>query len=97
MKRVLRRSEKICIRNGTMISWKAYQQVRRFYQIRFAEKKIKTISKKIEECGSDTKTLFKLVNHLTGHIPENQLLARTTDKELADELSGFFIQNIIGI
>ena len=57
----------------------------------------KTISKKIEECGSDTKELFKLVNHLTGHMPENQLLARTSDEELADELSGFFIQNIIGI
>ena len=92
MKRGLRRSEKICIRNGTMNSWKSYQQVRRFYQIKITQKKMKTISKKIEECGSDIKKSFKLMNHLTGHKPENPLPARTTDKELADEFTDFFIQ-----
>ena len=50
------------------------------------------MSKKIEEHGSDTKKLFKLVNHLTGCKPKNPLPARTTDKELADEFANFFIQ-----
>ena len=75
-----------------MISRESYQQVRRFYQIKIAEKKIKTISKKIEECRSDTKNSFKLVNHVTGHKPKNPLLARTTDRELSDEFTDFFIQ-----
>ena len=53
--------------------------------------KRETISKKIEECGSDGRKLPQLVNHLTGHKPENPLLARNTDKELADEFADFFI------
>ena len=32
MKRALRRSEQIWIRNSTMICWKAYQQVRKLYK-----------------------------------------------------------------
>ena len=44
-------------------------------------KKVK-ISKKIDECGSDSKKLFQLVNHLTGCKPENPLLTSKTDKEL---------------
>ena len=54
MKRALRRSEKIWIRNSTTICWKVYQQVRKLYQSKIAEK-IKTISMKMEECGHDTK------------------------------------------
>ena len=95
MKRALRRSKKIWVRNRSTISWKSYQQVRRFYQIKITEKKIKTISKKIEQCGSDTKKLFKLLNHLTGCKPEIPLPARTNDKELADGFTDFFIQKII--
>ena len=41
MKRALRRSEQIWIRNSTMIWWKAYQQVRKLYQEKIVEKKIK--------------------------------------------------------
>ena len=41
------------------------------------EKKKEKISRKIEECGSDGKNLFQLVNHLTGH---NQ--TSTTNQEV---------------
>ena len=41
MKRVLRRSKKIGVRNGTMISWKAYQQVRRSCQIKLLKRRSK--------------------------------------------------------
>ena len=40
------------------------------------EKKKEKISRKIEECGSDSKNLFQLVNHLTGHKPELPLPTR---------------------
>ena len=54
MKRALRRSEKIWIRNSYTICWKAYQQVRKLYQSKIVKRKIKTISIKIEEWGHDT-------------------------------------------
>ena len=44
---------------------------------------------KTEECGYDTKRLFQLVNHLSGHKPDYPILARDTDKELADEFDDF--------
>ena len=58
---------------------------------------IKTVSIKIEECSHDTRKLFQLVNHLTGHKPDNPLLARGTKQELANEFTDFFIQKIIKI
>ena len=52
-----RTSEKIRMRNSSTICWKAYQQVSKQYQSNMAEKKIKIISMKIEECGHDTKNI----------------------------------------
>ena len=59
------------------------------------EKKKKKISRKIEECGSDGKKLFQLVNHLTGHKLELPLPTRRPDKELADEFANFFFSKIV--
>ena len=44
-----------------------------------------------------TQKIFQLVNHLTGHKPDNPLLARGTEQELANEFADFFIQKIIKI
>ena len=52
---------------------------------------------KIEDCGSDSKKLFLLVNHLSGHKPEIPLPARKSDKELAEEFASFFLSKIIKI
>ena len=41
MKRAVRRSEKIWVRNGTMISWNIYQHIRRLHQIKIVEKRSK--------------------------------------------------------
>ena len=60
------------------------------------EKK-ENISRKIEECGSDSKKLFQLVNHLTGCKPGLPLPTRKSDKELADEFANFFFSKIIKI
>ena len=46
---------------------------------------------KIEECGSNSKKLFLLVNHLTGCKPEIPLPTRRSDKELAEEFTSFFL------
>ena len=52
---------------------------------------------KIEKCGSDSKKLFLLVNHLTGHKPEIPLPTRRSDKELAEEFASFFLSKIVKI
>ena len=58
MKRVLRRCEKVWVRNRIEDSWRTYQQARSLYQGKIVEKKRETISKKIEECSSDSKNCF---------------------------------------
>ena len=89
--------KKLRVRNGTSDSWRAYQQARSLYQGKIVKRKRETISKKIEECGSNSRKLFQLVNHLAGHKPENPLLPRNTDKELANEFADFFISKIVRI
>ena len=84
------------MRNGTEDSWKAYQQAKSLYQGKIVKKK-ETISQKIEECSSNSRKLFQLVNHPTGQKPENPLLARNTNKELADEFADFFISKMVKI
>ena len=78
-------------------SWKAYKEIRNQYQDRLMEKKREKINKKIEACDSDSKKLFLLVNHLTGHKPETPLPTRRSDKELADEFVSFFLSKTVKI
>ena len=61
------------------------------------ENKREKITMKIEECGSDSKKLFLLVNHLTGHKPEIPPPTRRSDKELANEFACFFLSKIVKI
>ena len=49
------------------------------------------------ECGSDSKKLFQLVNHFTGHKPEIQLPTRNSDKELADVFASYFLNKTVRI
>ena len=93
-KRELRRYEMIWLRYRTEACWQAYLHSRRQYQSMTVEKKVK-ISKKIDECGPDSKKLFQLVNHLTGCKPENPLPTSNTDNQLADEFADFFISKIL--
>ena len=96
-KKVLRRCEKIWLRFRTVACWQAYQHERRHHQGKIIEMQKEKISKKIEECGSNSRKLFQLVNHLTGPKPENPMPPRNTDKELADEFAHFFISKIVRI
>ena len=52
---------------------------------------------KIVECSSDSKNLFQLVNHLTGHTPEIPLPTRNLDKKLTDEFASYFLNTIVRI
>ena len=52
---------------------------------------------KIEKCGSNSKKLLLLVNHLTGDKPEIPLPTRRLDEELAEEFASFFLSKIVKI
>lgn len=54
-------------------------------------------SKKIEECGKDNKQLFKLSKSLMGKKQETILPSSTSNKELANEFSKFFINKVATI
>ena len=90
LRRILRRSEKIWMRIRSENNWIIYKHIRKQCQNMLTEKKKEKISRKIEECGSNSKKLFQLVNHLTGCKPELPLPTRRSDKELADEFANFF-------
>ena len=53
--------------------------------------------RKNDKCGSDSKKLFQLVNHLTSCKPEDPLLTSNTDQELVYEYSNFFVSKILKI
>ena len=95
LRRVLRRSEKIWMRIRSENNCNIYKQIRKWYQDMLTERKKKKISRKIEECGSHSKKLFQLVNHLTDHKPELPLPTRRSDKELADKFANFFFSKIV--
>ena len=59
------------LRYRTEACWQAYLHPRRQYHSKIFENKNVKINKKIGKCGSDSKQLFQLVNHLTSCIPEN--------------------------
>ena len=83
------------IRTGNRLS--VYKQIRKQYQDKLMKRKREKIIMKIEECGFNSKKLFLLVNHLTGHKPEIPLPTRRSDKELAEEFASFFLSKIVKI
>ena len=66
LRRLLRRSEKIWLRIGSDDSWSAYKEIRKLTK-HVSGKEKRKIGMKIVECGSNSKKLFQLVNHLTAH------------------------------
>ena len=64
------------------------------YNQMLKQTKISTLSKKVQECGRDTKKLYKLVNELTGANKENPLPRDVSHKDLADQFAEYFLSKI---
>ena len=58
--------------------------------------KIKLTRQKVEECGTNTKKLYSLINNITGSTKDNPMpsTASTTNEELANEFANFFMDKI---
>ena len=76
--------------------WRAYRNVRNKYLGKLKYKKKTSIQQKIQDCKNDTKKLHRLVTHLTGTEPQNQLPDddSNNDKDLANSFTDFFQSKI---
>ena len=52
------------------------------------------ISSKVAECKANVKSLYNLVNNITGGVKENPLPECKDDKCLADTFADYFIEKI---
>lgn len=62
-----------------------------------SQSRVQFYSEKIESCGRDQKTLFKVTKNLLGKTEEVVLPSSTSSNELAQTFSDFFIDKIDGI
>lgn len=73
--------------------WKAYTIERNRLNRMLAGSKMRCISDKVEECGSDTKRLYHLVNNITSRIKVNPM-PPGSDQDIADEMAACFLSKI---
>ena len=59
--------------------------------------KYEKIKKFVEECGNDSKRLYKLVDETTGKKTENKLPVGKSDQDLAGDFANFFMDKILKI
>ena len=74
-------------------NWRAFQIERNKYKSMLRSVHKSTLSKKIDECGNDTKKLYSLVNGLMGRTSENPMPESESDDQLAENFADFFIEN----
>ena len=58
------------------------------------EEKLKSTSRKVEECKGDTKKLCSLVRYLTGTKVQKPMPDNTGDEKLANDFADYFIEEI---
>ena len=84
-KQFMRRREKIWRRYKTEDTKTAFIKARSEYQQQLRREKVRIISTKIIDCGTDTRKLYSLVNGLIGLTARNPLLDNQDKEELVEE------------
>ena len=74
--------------------WTAFDIERKKYRRMLVEAKNECYSEKVKDCRGDTKRLYRMVNTLMGTSSSNPLPKHTSNKELAEEFAGFFMEKI---
>ena len=93
-KKVVRNREHIWRKYKQYHQWKAFTVERNRCNRMLAGSKLRTISNKIEECGSNTKKLYNLVNNITGRVKINPMPPGKSDQLLANEFAEYFLNKI---
>ena len=90
----VRRRERIWKRYKTLDTLKALKIERNKYKYMLENSKVSVLSKKIDECGRDSKKLYKLITELTGGPKENPFPANIDNEDLANKFADFFLNKI---
>ena len=93
-KRIVGRREKVYRRYRLKSCWTAFDIERKKYRRMLVEAKNECYSEKVKDCRGDTKRLYRMVNTLMGTSSSNPLPKHTSNKELAEEFAGFFMEKI---
>ena len=96
-KKVVRKREQIWRKYRETHQWKAYRIERNRYNRMLAGSKLRSISNKVKECGSDTKKLYNLVNNITGRVKANPMPTSESEESLAEKFADYFLSKIKGI
>ena len=97
----LRKKRKLCEKrwrqNKLTVHWEVFKEARNTVNKAIDKAKSDHFSEKIEDCGSDQKALFRVINEIL-HTRDKQPLPQHTDlKELLDSFCDFFQQKITKI
>ena len=76
---------------------KALKLERNKYKHMLQESKVSVLSAKVEECGKDSKKLYRLITELTGGPKENPFPDNIEENSLANQFAEFFLNKIKNI
>ena len=93
-KKVLWRREKIYRKYWTIETWKAYETAYKSYKAKSQQAKLQTLSTSINDCGSETKKLYKPVNSILGTSKDNPMTDGDDKEKLASEFADYFLGKI---
>ena len=89
-KRLKRRAERKYNKTKSATDKSAYLNLRNIYNWEQKETRSKFYKNQIENCGRDMKSVYKIINRLTGNEDETILPDKEDDKESADCFADFF-------
>ena len=93
-KRIVRRREKVYRRYRLESCWTAFDMERKKYRKMLVEAKDACYNEQLKDCRGDTKGLYRMENTLMGTSSNNPLPNHTSNKDLAEEFAGFFMDKI---
>ena len=93
-KRMVRKRERTWKKHKQQHHWKALSTEKKKYRSILRKARCESISSKVAECKSNVKSLYNLVNNITGGVKENPLPECKDDKCLANTFADYFIEKI---
>ena len=93
-KRLVRQRERTWKKYKQQHHWEALSNEKKKYRSVLKKARCKAISSKVAECKSNIKSLYNLVNNITGGVKENPLPKCKNDKYLANTFADYFIEKI---
>ena len=91
---MVRKRERTWKKYKQQYQWKALSDERKKHRAILRKARYEVISSKVAECKANVKSLYNLVNNITGGVKKNPLPECKDDKCLADTFADYFIEKI---